>query len=290
VYLTWCRRLREPGRLVVRREHEPASTDVEHDETNQVSASTAASPDAPTPSQEDTVSVAEAARWLGRDRTRVYALIRSGDLVAVPATDEAAGPLRVDRTSLERWLTAGGSGGAPLSPRNAWALIALASGDQTFSDRCLGLLERPEDISRTRARLSKLGLLDLAPRLRRRASALVLRLPTRLADQLEHDAGLVRTGISAARPYGWTVPGAEHAWRLDAYVAASTVGALAQLAEQRAHWSDPLQGKELEAVLLRVIDGPWPFPPNYQLAPQPLAALDLLEYPDPAARHLAARC
>ena len=41
--------------------------------------------------------------------------------------------------------------------------------------------------------------------------------------------------------------------------------------------------------MLRVVDGPWPFPPNYQLAPQPLAALDLLEYPDPAAQRSAAR-
>src|SRR5262249_24867285 len=33
-----------------------------------------------------------------------------------------------------------------------------------------------------------------------------------------------------------------------------------------------------------VVEGPWPFPPHYPLAPQPLAALDLLEDPDPVAR------
>jgi hypothetical protein len=38
-------------------------------------------------------------------------------------------------------------------------------------------------------------------------------------------------------------------------------------------------------VLLRAIDGFWPFPPHAQLAPQPLAALDLLKYPDAVARH-----
>ena len=32
-------------------------------------------------------------------------------------------------------------------------------------------------------------------------------------------------------------------------------------------------------ILLRVVNGPWPFPPNYQLAPQPLAALDLPKTP-----------
>jgi segregation and condensation protein B len=226
------------------------------------------------------VSVAEAARLLGRDRTRVYALIRSGDLVAVPATEDVPGPLQVDRTSLERWLAASSSSGAPLSAHNAWALIALASGEQAFSERCLGLLERPEDISRTRTRLSKVGLLELAPRLRRRASARVLRLPSELVRQLEHDASLVRTGASAARPYGWTGLRVERAWHLDAYVATDAAAALEQLADQVA---SPPDEEELEAVLLRLVDGPWPFPPNYQLAPQPLAALDLLEYPDPAA-------
>src|SRR6202023_3342142 len=64
----------------------------------------AASPAVTPPATEDAVSVAEAARLLGRDRTRVYALIRSGDLVALPAAAEDTGPLQVDRASLERWL------------------------------------------------------------------------------------------------------------------------------------------------------------------------------------------
>jgi segregation and condensation protein B len=42
-----------------------------------------------------------------------------------------------------------------------------------------------------------------------------------------------------------------------------------------------------EPVLLRVVDEPWPFPPNYPIAPQPLAALDLLDYPDQVARRVA---
>jgi hypothetical protein len=36
--------------------------------------------------------------------------------------------------------------------------------------------------------------------------------------------------------------------------------------------------------LLRVVEEPWPFPPNYPIAPHPLAALDLLDYPDQIAR------
>jgi hypothetical protein len=61
---------------------------------------------------EQTVGVAEAAQLLGRDRTRIYALLRSGDLVAAAAgnDDSAAGPVRIERSSLERWLVAGGDG------------------------------------------------------------------------------------------------------------------------------------------------------------------------------------
>src|SRR4051812_14452196 len=86
--------------------------------------------------QTSSLSVAEAARLLGRDRTRVYALLRSGDLIAAEANGE--GPMKIDRSSLERWLVAGGARGGPLSARNAWALVGLASGDQPFSERCLG--------------------------------------------------------------------------------------------------------------------------------------------------------
>src|ERR1700730_15929186 len=50
--------------------------------------------------------------------------------------------------------------------------------------------------------------------------------------------------------------------------------------------ADPATAEDLDAVLLRVVDGPWPLPHSCQLARRPLAALDLLEYPDPAARHL----
>jgi hypothetical protein len=53
---------------------------------------------------EETVSVAEAAQLLGRDRTRVDALLRSGDLVAAPRDPDDEGPVRIARASIERWL------------------------------------------------------------------------------------------------------------------------------------------------------------------------------------------
>jgi chromosome segregation and condensation protein ScpB len=233
-----------------------------------------------------TLSVREAAELLGRDRTRVYALVRSGDLVAVPGPGDDDQSLRLDRSSVERWAVAGGSRGGPLTPRNAWALIGLVSGDSLFAERCLGFLERRDELSRARARLANDGLLVLAPRLRRRATLTVLHLPPVLFAELEHDASLVRTGLSAAAPYGWDelaqAQGGQP-WALDAYLGPD---ALQVLVDAVAAAADHADEADRVPVLLRAVEGDWPFPNHYQLAPQPLAALDLLDYPDSAARHI----
>jgi segregation and condensation protein B len=234
-----------------------------------------------------TLSVAQAARLLGRDRTRVYALVRSGDLNAAATEHEGtSGPLRIERSSVERWLVAGGEGGRPLSPRSAWALIGLASGDQPFSDRCLGLLEYPEELSRTRARLARGSLIDLAPRLRRRATRIARELPRGLRRALERDGALARTGISAAGAYGWNeLTQYQPAWVLDAYVSVEAFSLLQKQLNRFDIDNDVDEATdERDRVMLRVVNEPWPFPPHYVLAPQPLAALDLLDYPDPDVR------
>lgn len=52
---------------------------------NRLDGDAAAAEAAPAEAEdEQVVSVAEAARLLGRDRTRVYALLRSGDLADLP--------------------------------------------------------------------------------------------------------------------------------------------------------------------------------------------------------------
>jgi segregation and condensation protein B len=220
------------------------------------------------------LSVPEAAQLLGRHRTRVYELVRSGDLVA----EQTGSGLRVERSSLERWLVAGGTPGGPLSGPNAWAIIGLASGDVSLCQRTLGLLPRAEDASRARARLASQTLLELAPRLRRRATLQVLHVPPDVLTTLERDVGLVRTGASAAAPYAWAELAAEMPWALDAYVQSDRQRRL-EAALDRARGvaaSTP--------VLLRVVEGPWPFPTHCQLAAQLVAALDLLDYPAAAAR------
>jgi segregation and condensation protein B len=222
-----------------------------------------------------TLSVHEAAALLGRDRTRIYALVRSGDLVGVPDAD--TGTLRIDRSSLERWQVAGGSRGSPQTPRNAWAIIGLASGDDALCERTLGLLPRAEDASRARARLASQNLIELGPRLRRRATLNVVHVLPSVLAALDKDAALVRTGASVAALYGWDELVSGQAWPLDAYIRAKSLPRVEASATGASQ-------SPTTPVLLRAVDGLWPFPPNYQLAPQPLAALDLLDYPDELAR------
>jgi hypothetical protein len=132
------------------------------------------------------------------------------------------------------------------------------------------------------------GAFELAPGLRRCASPVVVRLPLHFAAALEEDASLVRTGRSAARPYGWTEldPAAGQMWRGDAYIPLEAFSALQQHADRSAADTGSGADSDMHPVLLRVVDGSWPFPPNCQLAPQPLAAPDLLDYPDPAAQRV----
>jgi excisionase family DNA binding protein len=69
------------------------------------------------------LSVDQAAMRLGRDRSRIYALLRSGDLVAVRSGERDE--LRLDASSVERWAVASShrqARGRLLTPRNAWAI------------------------------------------------------------------------------------------------------------------------------------------------------------------------
>ena len=106
----------------------------------------------------------------------------------------------------------------------------------------------------------------------------------------------MRTGTSAAAAYGWDELHADGArpGRLDAYLPLEAFSALQeQLNQLDIDATTPAMTATDErdrAVLLRVVDEPWPFPPHYPLAPQPLAALDLLDYPDRSRGASAARC
>jgi segregation and condensation protein B len=221
------------------------------------------------------VSVAEAARRLGLDRSRVYTLVRSGELQGT--TDPVDG-LRVDGASVEhRRALVGELAGSPLSAANAWLAIALASADPLFEARVSGLV-RPAMLPRVRARLDQTGLLALAPRLRRRAVLRHLSVSPARAAELAGDAALVRTGPSAAAAFGWA---GLDGLPLDAYVPPPLLTEL--LATPDLEASDEPRA----TVWLRVVNGAWPFPPQRQVAPAALAALDLLDHPSAAAQQQA---
>jgi hypothetical protein len=95
--------------------------------------------------------------------------------------------------------------------------IGLASADDAMRERTLGLLSRAEDASRARARLATQSLLELAPRLRRRATLTAQHVPVSVLAALNRDASVVRTGSSTAMPYGWDELADGEPWTLDAY-------------------------------------------------------------------------
>jgi hypothetical protein len=81
----------------------------------------------------------EAARRLGVTRSRIYALVRQGEL------DDAGGEaLRVTLASVERRLGASPPVGEPISPLGAWAILALASHDAAFRMHVAGWLSDRE--------------------------------------------------------------------------------------------------------------------------------------------------
>jgi len=222
----------------------------------------------------DWLSVAEAARRLRVDRSRVYTLVRSGELHGT--TDPVDG-LRVAGASVERRRALVGElAGSPLSPANAWLAIALASADPLFEARVSDLV-RPAMLPRVRARLDQAGLLALAPRLRRRAVLRHLSVSAARAAELAGDAALVRTGPSAAAAYGWS---GLDGLPLDAYVPPPLLTELLAIPDLEA--SEPRA-----TVWLRVVNGGWPFPPQRPVAPTALAALDLLDHPSTVAQQQA---
>ncbi len=83
-----------------------------------------------------------------------------------------------------------------------------------------------------------------------------------------------RTGISVAGAYGWHVLRRDQSWSLDAYLRPEALQILVDQATAVANQADEADGMP---VLLRTVEGDWPFPSHYQLVPQPLAALDLLD-------------
>jgi excisionase family DNA binding protein len=208
------------------------------------------------------LAVAEAAAVLGVSPQRVRALIGSGGFRA----RRVGGRWLVDGDAVERRRLGERLQARPLSSRNAWALLAIADGG-----RPSGI--DPAAASRLRGRLAARGLAGVAPLLARRARRIALRVHPGELRRLLDDPALVRSGAAAAADLrlGLIAPDAA-----EGYVAASDLDALVA---RHALWPS-----EEPNVVLRVVDGSWPFPPGARVASLAVVAIDLLEDDDPRAQ------
>jgi excisionase family DNA binding protein len=210
----------------------------------------------------DLVDVSGAARELGVNASRVRALISSGVLDA----EKIGGRWLIDRTSVAERGREPSSAGRPLAPRNAWALLLAASGE-----------EQPHDISpatrwRLRQGLAKHGLLGLRPRLGLRADIRRFwALPGELR-ALRDQSGLALSGSSAAGAYDLELVAPD---TIDAYVPEHRI---ADLIDE--HALDAASPASANVILRAVPDDAWLLSER-RVAPLAAVALDLAAYPDP---------
>ena len=217
------------------------------------------------------VPVSLAAAQLGLSPRRVRALIQEEKLRAA----KVGGVWIVQPQSVERRARVERPSGRPLDAKNAWALLWLASGEP-------GLRELASEWVSPWMRwylLDKLkaqGWLELAPRLRNRASVERLRCHPGDLSRIRAEPGLVRSGVSAAREHGLDIHEPEVC---EAYAPAER---LPKLMRKYA-----LAPSDRPNVMLHVVDGLWPFPRKRSLAPAALVALDLLDAGDARSRRAA---
>lgn len=208
------------------------------------------------------ISIAEAARELGRDPSRVRSLVASGQLPGVRIGKSWA----IDRAEVARRKRDRPGAGRPFEPHNAWALLFLAS------DLEVDWIETAS-LWRLRNALALHGMQELRPRLRLRADLRRYRAHPGEISYLADDDALVRSGISAAGAYGLDlVPGAE----VDGYVATRDLERF-----ERDHALQPAESGEANVAVRVVRDSAWHLDQVGSLAPIAAVALDLAEDPDP---------
>ena len=164
------------------------------------------------------MTVGEAADLLGVSPRRVRALIEAGEL----AGERVAGRVVLSQAAVDGYRRR--SGRKPLRSENAWGLLALVAGAKTAGEVDRRRLWR---LRRQLAELEKVGAdwwvwLSL---LRRRGDVRLFRAHRSVLERLAADPRLTRTGVSAARDYGFDVVGSGE---VDAYVHARDLDAMAE--------------------------------------------------------------
>jgi len=210
------------------------------------------------------VSISEAAQELNLSPARVRALVTNGQLSGI----KVGGRWLVERVSVERRRRDGSHRGRPFSPRNAWALLLLASGEDA------GDLD-PSVRSRLKRVLRQDGLIELEPRLARRGESLPFRAHPGEVRYLLEDRDLMRTGISAAAEYGFGLIGGREA---DGYLNAAELESFVA-----RHGLEPA-GVEGNVRLRLAPEDVWAHVGGRDAAPAAAVALDLAGELDPRSK------
>ncbi len=212
------------------------------------------------------ISVPDAADALGLSPARVRLLAANGGLPA----QKIGGRWLVERGGVEKRRSRGSAGGRPFAPRNAWAVLSLASGEEA------GQID-----SVTRSRLRRLlsfdGLSSLALRLERRAEVRHYSGHPGEIRYILADKKLVASGVSAAREIGLDLLSGNEA---DGYVSDSDLDGFV-----RDHALLPVAAVDANVVLRLVPDDVWAgFLKGRPHASEAAIALDLAEDVDSRSR------
>jgi hypothetical protein len=206
------------------------------------------------------VSIPEAAEALDLSPARVRAMAADGQLSAAKLGDRWF----VERAALERRRKDGSHEGRRFSPRNAWALLRLASGEEVDGID-------PSSRSRLKRALALEGLKRIAPRLGYRAEVLRFRSHPGELRHLQKDLALVLSGVSAEPRRYEMVAGRE----VDGYIKDSE---LKRFVSRHALVPSGPDGN----VRLRLVPAEaWQYLEGLKLAPPAAVALDLAEDFDP---------
>jgi hypothetical protein len=176
----------------------------------------------------------------------------------------------VERSAVEQRRRQKAPPGRCFTPRNAWALLLLASGEEARA-------VDPADRSRLRKAAALEGLKDLAPRLRGRAAISFYGAHPGEIPYVLQDEALLRSGVSAAESVdAGLLPGHE----VDGYIAQSQ---LRRFVSEHALSPADVDGN----VRLRVVPADVWRSLNLggrAVAPPAAVALDLAEEHDPRSR------
>jgi Helix-turn-helix domain len=211
------------------------------------------------------ISVPDAADALGLSPARVRLLASNGGLPA----QKIGGRWLVERNGVEKRRSRGSAGGRPFAPRNAWAVLGLASGDEVAVD--------PVVRSRLRRALALEGLGSIALRLERRAE---VHHYSGHPGEIRHilaDKRLVASGVSAAQEIGLDLVSGLEA---DGYVRDSDLGGFV-----RDHVLFSAAAVDANVVLRVVPDDVWAdFLKGRPHASEAAIGLDLAEDADSRSR------